>query len=103
MKNELASQGIKRSELVKLMGYKNINGGLRRLDNLLATLDEHERLDAMCELNVKVQVSNVCNTPVVQKTWKNGGDLKVHGWIYNINNGLLKDLGSVDSDDCLIS
>jgi len=64
-------------------------------------LDEHERLDALCELNVKMQVSNVCNTPVVQKTWKNGGDLKVHGWIYNINNGLLKDLGSVDSGDCL--
>ncbi len=44
VENELASQGIKRSELVKLMGYRNINGGLRRLDDLLATLDEHERL-----------------------------------------------------------
>lgn len=44
VQNELTSQGIKRSKLVKLMGYRNINGGLRRLDDLLATLDEHERL-----------------------------------------------------------
>ncbi len=63
----------------------------------LEGLDENERLDALCELNVKEQVTNVCNTSVVQKTWRSGGDLTVHGWIYDINNGLLKDLGSVDS------
>ena len=64
---------------------------------LLKGLDEHQRLDTLCELNVKEQVTNVCNTSIVQKTWKNGGDLSVHGWIYNIENGLLKDLGTVDS------
>ena len=63
----------------------------------LEGLDENERLDALCELNVKEQVTNVCNTSVVQKTWRSGGDLTVHGWIYDINNGLLKDMGSVDS------
>ncbi len=63
----------------------------------LEGLDENERLDALCELNVKEQVTNVCNTSVVQKTWRSGGDLTVHGWIYDINNGLLKDLGSIDS------
>ena len=62
-------------------------------------LDEHEKLDRLCELNVKEQVSNVCNTPVVQKVWKEGGELTVHGWIYNIHNGRLKDMGAVDFSD----
>ena len=62
-------------------------------------LGEGERLDRLCELNVKEQVRNVCNTPVVQKVWKNGGELTVHGWIYNINNGRLHDMGAVDSTD----
>ena len=63
----------------------------------LEGLDKHERLDALCELNVKEQVTNVCNTPVVQKAWNEGQGLHVHGWIYNINNGLLKDLVTYDS------
>ena len=57
-------------------------------------LSEHEALDLMCELNVKEQVSNVCNTSVVQKAWNSGMELSVHGWIYNIENGILKDLES---------
>ena len=63
----------------------------------LKGLNEHERLDALCELNVKEQVTNVCNTPVVQRTWSQGRELSVHGWIYNIENGLLRDMGTVDS------
>lgn len=63
----------------------------------LEAMDEHERLNALCELNVKEQVTNVCNSPIVQNAWKNGQDLHVHGWIYNINNGLLKDLVTFDS------
>ena len=64
---------------------------------VLDGLDEHDRLNALCELNVKEQVTNVCNTPIVQKAWNDGQYLSVHGWIYNINNGLLKDLVSFDS------
>jgi len=74
---------------------------IRDVDRLhahrLEGLDAHARLDKLCELNVREQVTNVCNTPVVQKAWKDGRDLFVHGWIYNINNGLLKDLVIVDS------
>jgi len=62
----------------------------------LEGLDEHEMLDKLCELNVKEQVTNVCNTSIVQKIWENGGELTVHGWIYDINNGLLRDLGTDD-------
>jgi len=63
----------------------------------LEGLDAAERLDRLCELNVREQVSNVCNAPVVQKAWKDGQDLSIHGWIYDINNGLLKDLVSFDA------
>jgi carbonic anhydrase len=63
----------------------------------LEGLNEDEKFDLLCELNVREQVANVCSTPIVQKAWKNGKTLSVHGWIYNINNGLLKDLGTVES------
>lgn len=74
---------------------------IRDVDRLhadsLEGLETHAKLDKLCELNVREQVINVCNTPVVQKAWKDGRDLFVHGWIYNINNGLLKDLVTFDS------
>ncbi len=63
----------------------------------LEKLGKQERIDTLCELNVQEQVTNVCNTPVVQKAWKHGQDLSVHGWIYSIRNGLLKDLVTYDS------
>jgi len=64
----------------------------------LANLTEEEQLDLLCELNVVEQVNNVCNTTIVQQAWKNGADLSVHGWIYNLETGLLKDL-----DTCISS
>lgn len=57
-------------------------------------LEHGEKLDLLCELNVKEQVTNVCNTTIVQDAWKQGKELSVHGWIYNIKNGILKDLDS---------
>ena len=52
-----------------------------------------EKIDRLCELNVVEQVANVCHTSIVQSAWKAGRPLTVHGWIYSIKNGLLKDLG----------
>jgi len=63
----------------------------------LEGLGKNEQIDLLCELNVREQVTNVCNTSVVQKAWSQGQGLSVHGWIYNIANGLLKDLGTIDS------
>jgi carbonic anhydrase len=54
------------------------------------TVEEQENL--LCEYNVKAQVSHVCQTPMVKKAWSRGQDLKVHGWIYSLKDGLLKDL-----------
>ena len=55
--------------------------------------DESLRLDRLCELNVRAQVFNICHTTVVQQAWRKGQSLSVHGWIYGIDNGLIRDLG----------
>ncbi len=62
----------------------------------LSGLDREEQVNLLCELNVIEQVTNVCNTTIVQNAWKQGADLSVHGWIYNIENGILKGLNSQD-------
>ena len=50
------------------------------------------RHDALCELNVLVQCSHVCETTVVHDAWTRGQEVVVHGWVYGLNNGLIKDL-----------
>jgi carbonic anhydrase len=62
--------------------------------DLLANLsDEQARFDKLCELNVMEQVRNVCRTTIVREAWGRGQTLSVHGWIYALHDGLLKDLG----------
>jgi len=51
-----------------------------------------EKNDLLCELNVVEQVVNVSQTAIVQKAWESGQGLAVHGWIYSIADGVLKDL-----------
>ena len=53
---------------------------------------EKERRDLLCELNVVEQVANVCHTTMVQNAWKSGQELAVHGWIYRVSDGILRDL-----------
>ena len=55
--------------------------------------DQTARLRLLCELNVREQVSNVCRTTVVQAAWERGQELSVHGWVYALEDGLLRDLG----------
>jgi carbonic anhydrase len=50
-------------------------------------------VDRLCELNVIEQVANVCRTSIVEDAWTRGQRLTVHGWIYGIHDGLLRDLG----------
>ena len=60
---------------------------------LLAKIsDETPRLNRLCELNVVEQVLNVSRTTVMQNAWARGQELAVHGWIYGIGDGLLRDL-----------
>lgn len=58
----------------------------------LMQMDEANRFDRLCELNVIEQVSNVTSSTIVQEAWARGQELAVHGWIYGIDNGLLTDL-----------
>jgi carbonic anhydrase len=52
-----------------------------------------QRHDRLCEFNVMEQVVNVAQTVVVQDAWARGQRLTVHGWIYGLKNGLIRDLG----------
>ena len=62
-------------------------------DRVDALADARARVNLLSELNVMEQVANVCHTTIVQHAWSAGLPLKVHGWIYDIETGLLKDLG----------
>lgn len=55
-------------------------------------IEENKRVNRLCELNVIEQVNNVCHTTIVQDAWDRGQSLTVHGWIYSVRNGVLKDL-----------
>jgi carbonic anhydrase len=59
------------------------------LDELPTEGDRHRRL---CELNVIEQVVNVSRTPVVRDAWSRGQSLTIHSWVYNLRDGLLRDL-----------
>jgi len=59
---------------------------------LLDGVDESQRADKLCELNVIEQVTNVCQTTIVQGAWERGQDLAVHGWIYGLSDGIIRDL-----------
>ncbi len=50
--------------------------------------------DRLCELNVVEQVANVCHTSIVRDAWDRGQELAVHGWIYGLDDGRLRDLGT---------
>ena len=55
--------------------------------------DMPQRIDRLCELNVIEQVVNVSQTTVVRDAWDRGQELSVHGWVYGLKDGLVRDLG----------
>jgi len=92
-------------------GCSGVNATLRRdrlglSDNWLRHVEDvrekHEKrledvsdaraLDRLCELNVVEQVVNACQTTIVRDAWARGQELAVHGWIYGLKDGLLRDL-----------
>jgi carbonic anhydrase len=93
--------------------YENADNGL--IDNWLRNIkdvqhrhrkkieaieDKEARLELLCELNVKTQVAHVCHTTIAQNAWQRGQPLAVHGWVYSLKDGLLKDLDcTVDRAD----
>jgi carbonic anhydrase len=72
---------------------RHIRDVRQKHEHILSAIEsESERGDRLCELNVVEQVRNVCHTSVVQEAWEQGHSLSVHGWIYAVQDGLIKDL-----------
>lgn len=66
---------------------------------LLSNLSSETQSSRLCELNVIEQVVNVSQTTVVQSAWERGQSLTLHGWIYGIHDGLLRDLRMSAAND----
>ena len=68
---------------------------MQKHDAVLSRVDgEESRVRRLCELNVIEQVINVAQTTIVQQAWERGQDLAVHGWIYALADGLVRDLAA---------
>ena len=82
---------------------RHVQDVLHEHEELLSKIkDENARLARLCELNVIEQVLNVGRTTIVQSAWQRGQELAIHGWIYGLEDGLLRDLGiSIDNNDGL--
>jgi carbonic anhydrase len=61
-------------------------------EQLDVLVSDDTRLNRFCELNVLQQVYNVASTTIVQGAWRRGQNLSVHGWVYGLTDGLIKDL-----------
>jgi carbonic anhydrase len=71
---------------------RHIQDTARRHHDALSQLSEPERLKRLCELNVMQQVLSVSQTTIVQDAWARGQSVNITGWIYNVGDGLLRDL-----------
>lgn len=71
---------------------RHIQDVQERHATLLDAAEGDTALDRLCELNVIEQVRNVCQTSIVREAWSRGHALAVHGWIYDVGDGLLRDL-----------
>ncbi len=74
---------------------RHIKDVSRLHEQTLSTLEGEEKFAKLCELNVIEQVNHVSTSPIVRNAWKRGADLKVHGLIYDLSTGLLKELCSI--------
>ena len=64
--------------------------------------DEEQRHNRLCELNVIEQVVNVCQTSILRDAWRRGQSVAVHGWIYGLQDGLLRDLNTTITDSAAV-
>ncbi len=78
--------GLADNWLLHVKDVRNRHGAL------LEAMPQRHRYDALCELNVIEQVINVAHTTVMQDAWQRGQRVTLHGWVYGLSDGLLKDL-----------
>ena len=77
---------------------RHIQDVRHRHRQLLDSLADSERADALCDLNVIEQVVNVCVSTVMVDAWAKGQKLSIHGWTFGVHDGLLQDLKMTISD-----
>lgn len=90
--------GVKAAMMKQRVGF--VDNWLRNVKDVYAMhrqqvdsfSDENERLNRLIELNVMEQVRNLCHTSFVQEAWERGQPLAIHGWVYSLRNGRVKDL-----------
>ncbi|WP_214000133.1 carbonate dehydratase [Arsukibacterium sp.] len=90
--------GVKAAMMKQRVGF--VDNWLRNVKDVYAMHreevdsfnDENERLNRLIELNVMEQVRNLCHTSFVQEAWERGQPLAIHGWVYSLRNGRVKDL-----------
>ncbi|MEY2863168.1 MAG: hypothetical protein RLY58_875 [Pseudomonadota bacterium] len=81
---------------------RHIQDTARKHNDALSELPEAERFKRLCELNVMEQVLSVAQTTIVQDAWARGQPLEINGWIYNVGDGLLRDLDiTLNQDNAL--
>ena len=93
--------GVEAAMQEKELGLANSWYWLRSIRDLygahrdeLSELDQDVAIARMCEMNVHRQLSSLCHTRTLRAAWNAGQHLTVHGWIYGIEDGLLRDLGT---------
>ena len=69
----------------------------RNAESLDAIEDKETRLNRLCELNIAAQIHSLSRTPVIQQAWQRGISLSIHGWVYGLHDGMIRDL------DCTVS
>lgn len=63
-------------------------------EELASLADEELRLNRLCEMSIQAQVASLARTPIIQSAWRRGKPLQIHGWVYALADGLLRDLDS---------
>ena len=71
---------------------RHIQDVQQKHEKSLTSADDSEASNRLCELNVVEQVLNVCHTTIARDAWERSQELAVHGWIYGLQDGLLRDL-----------
>ena len=62
---------------------------------------EGERLDRMVELNVREQVFGLAKTSIIQQAWKHRGGPQIHGWVYSLSDGIIKELCNMNAESVI--
>jgi carbonic anhydrase len=84
------------------MWLQHVQYVAREYKDLFAAMPDSKKWDLLCEINVIAQVSNLANTTLIREAWDRGQDLKIHGLIYGVKDGLLCDLNiTLDSYESL--